>query len=131
MGVPRTKSPGCSSRVPPTGWSWLNKTSVHMEESLHTAVDAVNRSCTATGREKCRDSLATTSIDVLAGPVSFNSTRVTPLGEKQNGSFLVVRITARGTVVELEIRGAKPGHGCSLSFPGTATQLTVFPWRMS
>lgn len=75
--------------------------SLYGYQALQAAVDAVKRSCTATDREKFRDALATTSIDALAGPVAFNSPRATPLGENQAGSIVVVRITGRGTFVEL------------------------------
>ena len=75
--------------------------SLYGYQALQTAVDAVKRSCTATDREKFRDALATTKIDALAGPVSFDSPRSAPLGENQAGSILVVRITGRGSFVEL------------------------------
>jgi len=69
--------------------------SVYGYQALQAAVDAVKRSCTATDREKFRDALGQTTLEALAGPVVFNSSRTEPNGENQGGSVIISRITGR------------------------------------
>lgn len=71
--------------------------SIYGYQAVEAVADAVKRACTATDREKVRDALAVTSIDVLGGRVVFDNKRSEPNGENRAGAVIVNRVTGRGT----------------------------------
>jgi branched-chain amino acid transport system substrate-binding protein len=79
-----------------------NNLAVDTYQAIEAYVDAVRRSCTATDREKFRDALGDTNIDVIGGGhVTFKSPRSAPTGENVGARPVLLRVTGKGTTEKL------------------------------